>query len=253
MNSRFLPVFYSNAQQEISDYLAVADRDPSPGTFRGLCRGFRARGCSAFFLSCDPAALHQDLQRSGAAFAHFLRGASDADKVTSRADAFFDAIASGDRAIATTIAMLASTKPKLDAELLDDFHYVRLLMSRFFGNASEAELARTLADFEAALEGTPTPAFEVCKALLAADSDAFRQALGGLIAAHKAFYTKGVSTGRVSEEDWAINGCIFIEGLALVRLAAWAGMATEPEYPLIPSVALMDTPLPSDPNIWRRI
>lgn len=253
MNSRFLPVFYSNAQEEIADYLAVVDRDPSPGTFRCLCRSFRARGCAAFFLSCDPAALHQDLQRSGAAHAHFLRVASDTDKVTSRADAFFDAIASGDRACASSIATLASTKPKLDRELLDDFYYVRLLMDRFFGNASEAEIGQSLADFEAALEGTPTPAFEVCKALLAADSDSFHQALGGLIAAHKAFYAKGVSTGRISEEDWAINGCIFIEGLALVRLATWAGMTSEPEYPLIPSVSLMNTSLPSDPNIWRRI
>src|SRR6478735_12220609 len=101
MNSRFLPVIYSNAEQELAELLPIVDRSPTPRVFQSLSRCFRARGCAGFFLSCDPGVLRRDLQRSGAAHAHFLRTAKESGKVTSRAAAFFDAVASGDRTIAS--------------------------------------------------------------------------------------------------------------------------------------------------------
>jgi hypothetical protein len=196
-------------------------------------------------------ALHGDLQRSGAAYSYFLELAADGDKVTSRAAPFFDAVASGDRVLSQAIASHASRQQKPDRELPDDFLYVRLLMDRFFGRATDAETVSALGAFEAALEGTGTPRFEVCQALVSGDPSAFHDGFMSLVDAHRAWYTTGLQEGRIAEEDWAIDGCIFIEGLALLRLAVMAGIPLEEEYPLVPSVALRPSTLPSDPHVWR--
>jgi hypothetical protein len=253
MRSRFLPVILSNADFRAS-HLLLAAAQPGPFSLRsvhGLCESFRIRGCATFFWSCRPDALHLDLQRSGTAYAHFLNSAADNDRITGRAAPFFDAIACGDRASAERIAGGSARYAKPERELVDDFLYVHLLMERFFRAASDAEIAPILAAFAQALENKPTPRFEICRALLARDAGTFHDALTAMIDEHRRWYVEGFQKGKIPEETLVIEGCLFVEGLALVRLAREVGIKTEPDYPLIPGPALTDQKPSPDPNAWR--
>ncbi|MCY1074095.1 Imm49 family immunity protein [Archangium lansingense] len=252
MGSRFVPVILANADQEIGELLADASHDAPGKVFQRLCRAYRVRGCAAFFISCRAAQLHADLQRSGAAHAAFLEHAPEAEKATGRAAPFFDALACTDLATAERIAWRSSRALKPDLELPEDFHYVDLLMERFFrggrkGGESEAILAR----FEEAVEGGASTRLDICRALLATDAAAFEEALAALVQEHRDHYATGLSKGRIPEEVWAIDGCLFVEGLALLRVAELAGLRVSTDYPLLPSLALPVPRIDFGPDTWR--
>ncbi|MCY1032249.1 Imm49 family immunity protein [Corallococcus sp. BB11-1] len=254
MRSRFLPVYLSNADVELHQLIPLLAGGAlgGEGMFLRACRGYRTRGCAAFFLSGRALSLHQDLQRSGAAFAAFAGQGMESDKVTSRAEPFFDAVGCGDEAAARLIARHAPREFKPDRELLEDFLYVRLLMQHFFLESPPAEVASTLANFEAAVvEGLESTRLDVCRALLARDGDAFQGAFQALSDEHRAWYENGFREGRLPEERWALDGCLFIEGLALLRLARTVGIPIASEYPLIPSLALASPKLLFDADAWR--
>ncbi len=253
MRSRFVPVILSNADVDLTRLVPLLTGDaPAGWAFARVCRDYRVRGCAMFFLSGRAESLHRDLQRSGAAHAYFVSHAAEEDKVTSRADPFFDAIACGDEAVARSIAQHSPTAPRTDREHLDDFLYVRLLMQRFFLGASKTEAASILSKFEdVAAEGSPSARLDVCRALLAGDGDAFHAAFLALISEHRAWFENGFRQGRIPEEVWAIDGCLFIEGLALLRLARAARIPIAEEYPLIPSLALAPPRVPYATDAWR--
>ncbi|WP_164002341.1 Imm49 family immunity protein [Pyxidicoccus caerfyrddinensis] len=254
MRSRFLPVILSNADVDLSRLVPrLVGTTPVVGwAFERVCRYYRARGCAAFFLTGRAESLHRDLQRSGAAHAYFVAHAPDGDTLTSRADPFFDAIACGDEAGARSIARHSPREARPGQEHLEDFLYVRLLMQRFFLGATDAEVGSCLAKFEAAVaEGPPSERLEVCRALLTGDGEAFHAAFLTLIDAHRAWYETGLQKGRIPEEVWAIDGCMFIEGLALLRLARAARLSIAEEYPLIPSLALATPRVSHEPGSWR--
>ncbi len=211
----------------------------------------RARGCAAFFLTGRPDSLHLDLQRSGAAHASFFARAPEAEKVNIRAAPFLGAVACGDRA-AERIARHSPRASKLDREHLEDFLYVRFLLERFFLGADEEASERLLSQFEeAAGEVAPSARASVCRALFTGNAEAFQDCLMGLIGEHRAWYEAGLQRGRIPEERWATEAHLFVEGLALVRLARSMGMATDEEYPLIPSLALTSPRLAYDAEAWR--
>ena len=55
------------------------------------------------------------------------------------------------------------------------------------------------------------------------------------------------------EEEWATDGQVFVEGIALVKLARNLGLDTQAEYLFVPSLVLdRDAENPS-PDSWRRI
>ncbi|MFY0522372.1 Imm49 family immunity protein [Archangium gephyra] len=253
MRSRFIPVILSNADVDLVRLVpALQKGEPVGWAFARACRDYRARGCAAFFLTGRPDSLHLDLQRSGAAHASFFARAPEAEKVTSRADPFFDAVACGDRAAAERIARHSPSAPKLDQEHLEDFLYVRFLMERFFLGATEEASERLLGQLEeAAGEGAPSARARVGHALFTGNAEAFRDSLLGLIGEHRAWYETGLQRGRIPEEQWATEAHLFVEGLALVRLARGMGMATDEEYPLIPSLALTTPRLAYDAEAWR--
>ncbi|WP_395844584.1 Imm49 family immunity protein [Archangium violaceum] len=230
----------------------LAGTTPVAGwAFARACRYYRARGCAAFFLTGRAESLHRDLQRSGAAYAYFISHAQDGDKVTSRADPFFDAVACGDEAGASNIARHSAQVARPDREHPEDFLYVHLLMRRFFLGATDAEAASILQNLEAAVaEGSPSQRLDVCRALLAGDGEAFHEALLRLIDEHRAWYETGFQKGRIPEEVWATDGCLFIEGLALLRLARAARLSTYEEYPLIPSLALAPPRIRYEDGSW---
>src|SRR5687767_7858082 len=97
MSSKFLTVIRSNASFVLNGVLPKLLSGKAD--FRRalmFCLNYRRRGIASLFVSGYPATLHQDLQRSGAAFAAYLPSIKEANKVTSKSAPFFDAIACED-------------------------------------------------------------------------------------------------------------------------------------------------------------
>lgn len=204
---------------------------------------------------------HAFLRKSGHARLHFLRLVATGHPTQplyvcgSENRSLFDAIASGELHLAADIARLSTDKPNPSYEYEDDFllyefvrRYVLTLDSpqpgRWPGSSS------LLARWETVLEGEEDPYLDVCRALLARDAEAFEHALLELIAARaRKFEEITDESGPNADIRWT-EGPLFINGIALVRLAEHASLRTAREYPTIPSLARAPVKLPPEVDTW---
>ncbi len=251
MSSRFLQVFADNATFVVTGTLPfLQSRRADPSQVRDVCTQYRRRGIARFLQTARPDVLQQDLQRSGTACAAYLGWADETVKVASQAGPFYDAIASGDARTAKTIAELSGTTLKPDYEYEDDFLYTRILMSRFHLGGRRADLEALLKRYELLLDGAEDPRFLICRAFLAERPEEYEAALEQLIAMREDHYARGIEEDAILEEEWATEGKIFVEGLALVRLARTLGFPTQKEYLFIPSIALAQGAIAFDGASW---
>jgi hypothetical protein len=168
---------------------------------------------------------------------------------SSRAEPFFDAVAASCLDLGREIARLSPASFREGEEYEDDFLYLRFLHRWVEGGASGEELAALLEAMERVLDGAPSPRLDLCRALLARDPAAFGRAFEALLEgrfAEIALERRGIADDSVCA---AAGTHVFVEGLALLRLAALAGVATRAEYPLCPALARlpMTAALPVDP------
>ena len=185
------------------------------------------------------AALHRDLQRSGAAYVAFLEWAEDFDKTASKAAPFFDSLACGDLAAARSIAERVAGSVHSDQEYEDDFLYIKWLMGRFVLGRDFTDLSAMLTRYEALLDGADDARFLICQAFDRSDPALFDTALCTLIETRADDYASGTEGDQIIEEDWATEGKVFVEAVALLRLAASLGFELESDYMFVPSLVLV--------------
>jgi hypothetical protein len=252
MSSRMLSLIRANAAFDVSGTLPlVVDGDARLERVLVLCRNLRRRGICSLFLEGLPLLLHADLQRSGAAFLHVLRSAPDADKITSRAGPFYDSVACADLDTAREIARYSRDTWNQEEEYEDDFLYVFFLMKKFFLGAVNEELRSVIQRYEALVAQTGDARFDICASFLEDDNSRFDQALDALIRGNEEDYRTGMDRDEILEEEWATEGNLFVEGLALVKLAGMHGFRTEANYQFIPSLVLETRSNSLDPDSWR--
>jgi len=239
MSSRFLTVLIDEASFSLAELAPrLRTRQANRVHALELCRQFRRRGIASLLLRGEARSLHRDLQRSGAAYAEYLTWASDEHKASSKASPFFDAVACGDGTAAALIASRTAVDPKLDEEYEDDFIYMRWLMGRFYLRQQDASLDMMLGRYEVLLDGAEDARALICQALRRGDSEKFDTALQTLIQQREDDYASGIEADQILEEEWATEGKVFVEGLALLRLAAQLGLEIQRDYLFIPSLAL---------------
>lgn len=252
MTSRMLPIIRLNAQYDLDNLLPFVIRgNAKKELIDSICYNYRVKGICSFFMEGLPRVLHSNLQKSGAAFLHFLTLAKDAEKITSKAAPFFDAIACKDFDIARQIGVYSRQTWNHEEEYEDDFLYVFFLIKKFFLDAEDKEGISIIKDFEAVLEGAHSARLDICKAFVDHDEQAFDQALNSLIMEHEEYYRSGAERDEIIEEEWATEGQLFIEGLSLVRLAERIGFWTQENYLFIPSLARKDLSIVFEPNSWK--
>jgi hypothetical protein len=252
MSSRMLSLIRANAAFDVSGTLPlVVDGDAHLARVLVFCRNLRRRGICSLFLEGLPLTLHADLQRSGAAFRHVLRSAPDADKVTSRADPFFDSVACQDLDNARDIAHYSRVTWNQEEEYEDDFLYILFLMKKFFVGADNTELRPIVQQYETLAAETGDARFDICSSFLEDDNSRFDWALSELIRSYGEHYRAGIDRDEMLEEEWATEGRFFVEGLALVRLARIQGFRIETNYQFIPSLAIETRSNTLSPDSWR--
>jgi hypothetical protein len=175
------------------------------------------------------------LTRSGYARRYFLsRSARDGNTgdprlALGRTEAFLDAVAAGQMALAREIARLSGDLWNPDWEYEDDFCYF-LFLHRIvggLGSAGAEHLEEILARFKRALEGGKSLRLNVCRAILARDAEAFRTGLFALMEKRQEeLFSLRERLQQVEPQGcvcWA-RSFVSIEGFALMRLAEGAGI-----------------------------
>lgn len=254
MLSNLLPIIQSNAEYDLVNAIPLVESKEMENAYMHIVwEAFRVRGICTFLMECDAVALYQDLHRSGEAFLYYLQYMAGKDeKVTSQSLPFFDVIACADWESATNICRYSRHTYNSNEEYKDDFLYVYFLMKYFFLEAGVSEAEDILEDFEQNLGDEPDPRFDLCTSLFERNAQDFEEALCSMIFAFKENYSTRFYDGLISEEEWVVKSSLYIEGLALLRLAERVNIVPkEPEYILIPSlVRLQEIPI-YIPNDWR--
>jgi len=163
------------------------------------------------------------------------------------------ALAAGDLETARRLARVSPEHHDERFEYEDDFllfRFMQLALDR--PAAADEELQAVIDRWEVVLEGGNSSAMEVCRALVQSDDDAFAEAFEELLATRDERLAELAETPSVDPKVLAPEGNVFVEGLALLRLAELRGIATGAEYRYLPSVARVPALDASPhPGAWR--
>lgn len=221
---------------------------------RQLCAQLRALAIMVLLGTGNSDRFHHNLIRSARLRLAYLQrcareGATEEhDFVSGMIEPLHDAMAAGDWPLVGQIAKAAPAHHRPGHEYEDDHHHAVLLGQLV---AAPGDLGAQMAAWQrlaAAVGDEAHPRLAVLRALIErrqADFDAAFEALTGL--RHTELLAEAQQGGLVSPGVQAQRH-VYIEGLALLRLAQHRGLAADGEHRLCPALARvpMREPLPAD-------
>ncbi len=216
--------------------------------------GLRAHAILYLLIDADNDNFHHDLYIAGYVRRHLLRRCaqnnhSDAYMRSSRMEGFLDSVAAGNLDLASEIATLSSSDWGKEDEYEDDFCYARFHhLYLTAGNKAGPELDDLLQRFEKVLDGATSARLDLCRAFRQGNGSLFADAFTNRLAERED--EMKAAAGQAEElVIEALNAQVFVEGLAILRLAERAGFSTEAEYEGCPALARLPSksPPPADP------
>jgi hypothetical protein len=222
---------------------------------------FQALGICNLLLYADADRFYENLVRSGHTRRYFLRksreegNTDDYQLAISRWDSFLDTVAAGDFELARDIIALSVGTWVPTGEYEDDFLY-RYFLHQFVAPPDpqrEARLQDALARWRAWLAGAPATRWNCCAALLARDAAAFASAFDELIAERQLQVSKERKMAIAADIGFEPRAQVFVEGLALLRIAQAIGLPLRPDYPLCPAIARAAPTQPFPQDIYPEI
>jgi hypothetical protein len=222
---------------------------------------FQSLAICNLLLYADTDRFYENLVRSGHTRRYFLRKSAEEDNRTdyqlaiSRWDSFLDVVAAGHFALAREIVTLSRDAWVSTGEYEDDFLY-RWFLHQFIAPPvadREARLQETLARWHAWCEGERSVRLECCVALLARNAAGFAQAFEDLIAARQAEIAAQRSMALAADITFEPRTHVFIEGLALLRIAEALDFSLPADYPLCPGLARAPATSPFPDDIFPEI
>jgi hypothetical protein len=250
--SRFLPVFRKNALYENAQKIAaVRAGTASAADVAELCRNYRVAGICSLLMSASAPEFHHFLRKSASALAFCTaRGAPLFTRVRAL-PLLLDALCCGEFQVAEDFARKGGAAWDSRSEYEEDFLYASFLCSHFLlppDAARDRELLERYADLGGSAE---EPRLTVVQAFLEDDSTRFEQGLEALLAARAARYQRLAAREAIPRWEAATEGCVSIEGLALVALAERKGFSTRSDYLHVPSLARLPAPPSAVPSSWE--
>jgi hypothetical protein len=218
-----------------------------------LCGKLRALAIVALLTKGDSDKFLHNLIRSGRVRETFLTRLKKANLQTDhhlasgRVDALLDAVASGDLELARRIAWLSPRTWEPQREYEDDYCYAQI-MHRLVHGVQAATVYQPFVDrFEAALAGQPSARLAVAQALIARAQADFDVAFEALLDERKSVIKSNLDRAQLEEPQVVAERRVFVEGLAILRLADTLGLATQADYLYCPSLARlpMRNPVPT--------
>jgi hypothetical protein len=220
-----------------------------------LCDKLRALALTALLVDANVNVFYHHLIRSARVRIHFLERCIAEHKLQhfrracSRNEALLDSLTAGDFERANRIAELSPREWLSNAEYEEDYVYTQIIHQLLQGDSPSAEnMAGLLAQFERALDGTPSARLSVSRALAARSQDDFDEAFEELLTEHDNELEAQRARSVMQEAISVSNQRVWIEGLGLLRLADKLDLGTASEYRYCPALARnpMTKPFPGE-------
>lgn len=217
-----------------------------------LSTQFRVLAIGHLLVRGEPDSYYHNLMRSGRARLTYLRRLAaagvtdDHHQVAGRFDPLLDALAAGDLALAREIAAASPTEWREGREYEDDFCYAGFLHAIIQPDPSAPGMEAILRRYQDWLGALSGPRLDTARALAGRDQAGFDEAFDWLLDARAAEIEANRERGQLETPEVEAERRVFVEGLALLRLADLRGLATQREYRYCPSLARvpMRTPFP---------
>jgi len=260
-----LKTSYGNALYNLSQALISIEssdaNEASGSAYFNATYCYRALAIYGLLLNASASRYFVNLCKSGNLWHYFLRRVNQGHrskpiyKCASLSLPFIDALVSGCMVTATKIASLSAREYNSTLEYEDDFlryHFLQMFTLNLSTSAN-VDLGQILDRWEEVLAGGGRDLyFPVCRALYQNDSGYFFRSFPELLS-HRAVEVDGW------KEDFSfdpqvriVESSIFMNGLAILRLAELLGMPTESEYEMIPSIARLPLGLtPPIEDSWK--
>jgi hypothetical protein len=195
---------------------------------------------------------YHNLIRSALVRQHYLRRClaenllDDHFRASGRYLPLFDAIAAAEFSLARNITELSPVEFMQGHEYEDDYCYAQIVQGLVTGRNDRAE--NLLTRFERYMETGSSGRLMVVKALLGQDQSNFDSAFEQLISDRELEIAADIERGQIESPQVKAFRRIFVEGLAVLRLAERTGLKTEDEYRFCPSIARipMTEPFPGE-------
>ena len=219
-----------------------------------LASKLRALGIMALLAKADSDLFYHNLIRGGIAREIYLQRLKnegidkDHHRASGRYASLLNAVAAGDMALARRIVDLSPAEWQKGHEYKDDYCYAQILHRLVQEAPPEQEIIPLLNQFETYLEGEPSARLNVCKALMERDQNTFDEAFDALLKEQEAKIAADKARCQMEDPIVMAQRLVFVEGLAILRLAEGRELATQFEYQYCPSLARipMNIPFPGE-------
>jgi len=214
----------------------------------------RAAAIISLLAKGNSDAYFHNLIRSGRCRLQYLQRlraagrSGDHHQASARRGPFLDAVAAADFGMARQIAALSPVDWLRGHEYEDDYCFAQFLHGVIAAQRDQGAVENILLRFEKALAGRLDARLPCAQALLQRDQASFDAAFEALLAQR----TKDIETEKarhkIEEPTLIAERQVYVEGLALLRIAERLGIATQSEYLYCPSLARvpMQTPFPGE-------
>jgi hypothetical protein len=229
-----------------------------------ISRYYRAIGICGLLLNADTEVYFHALIQSALTRKYYLdrcikeNHLDDPARKSSFVAPLLDAVAANQFSLASQIAALSPDVWQEGYEYEDDFTYAAFLHEFIlFNETSRDKLQRILDRWEGVLEGNSDPRFDLCHALFSRNQSQFEEAYYDLLNAHDNRMSEiadpKLDSSLAKEYTFEPNRWIFVEGLAMLRIADKLELRTEREYKLCPSIARLSDYAPFVPRAFPNL
>jgi Immunity protein 49 len=221
-----------------------------------LCEKLRALAIIALLTEGDSEKFLHNLIRSGRVREAFLSRLKQADYqsehhlASGRLEGLLDSIASGDIELSQRIAWLSPRTWQAQREYEDDFCYAQILHRLIHGVQAASVYQPLISRFEEVLDGQASARLDVVRSLVTHSQLDFDTSFEALLQERQDEIAANIARYQFEEPPIVAERQVFIEGLALLRLAGIVGLTTQTEYLYCPSNARlpMRNPVPVMPD-----
>jgi len=208
-----------------------------------ISRKYRSLAIMTLVSKSNPKLFAQNLTRSGRVRLTYLERLrregveNDHHSASARIDGLLDALAASDLNLCRQLIAATRFTWLENSEYEDDFCYAQLIHRLVLQEKEETGATALINQFERVLDGKPSARLDVCRALLSRDQPAFDEAFDNLIHEREAKIEADKARFQLEEAEVLSQRLIFVEGLAVLRLATLYGLQTESDYLFCPSIA----------------
>lgn len=219
-----------------------------------VCPKLRAAAIIVLLTKADSDAFFHNLIRSAKCRVVYLQRLAkagivqDHHQASGRVEPFLDAVAADDFVSARQIVALSLTDWMQGHEYEDDFCYAQILHGLITIPRDEPRLQTLFERFENALSGQPDARLGMTKVLAGGKKNDFDEAFEGLLAQRALHIEVEKARHKMEDPQVIAERQVYVEGLAILRIADRLGFVTQSEYRFCPSIARvpMGKPFPGE-------